>query len=1697
MNDLATLGLMVDSSQAVKAANDLNKLSVAAEQAENAASGLGDASNKAAAGQENLGDSSKKTKKGIDEGKKSIDEQRKALNQLLGQIDPTIKAFERLDEQERKLAQFKKAGALDADSFKDYSAKVNEARNALTGANDALNKTGISAKQTAAALRGVPAQFSDIVVSLQGGQAPLTVFLQQGSQLRDMFGSSGAAAKALGGYVAGLISPVTAVAGAAAALGVIFYDAEKEASAFNKALYVGSGNIGVSATQLSELAKQAGQVTGDISDAKDAFLTLAQAGNVSTGQLKNLGEAAAAIAQYSGKGADEIAKQFSGLGQNATEAAQKASSQFGLVTASQYEVIRALDDQGEHAKALDVLSEELNTNALKRLELYKGSLSELESDWNKVKTAISNTYAAVKSELFPDLNKQIQILERIQNTRKEGGFLGGLSSAFGFGDNSDEGIANQLKDLYRLRDANNQTAASEAELTRANQEYIKVSNQLNAQLDNLTPLDKRKKAVDDLNDSFMQLMKDSAILGKQSPLLVGVEYDGKSFSGGAYDKFLDSINSKNKDKPGVKAPLDLTSFNDAQNALKLLTSNYDNAEKRLEASQRAGAISSEAYYSQRVDLINKEKTDVTAAYQQEIIALEAIKGKSTTTGQQRIQLDQRIADARANMVKAQQDADGKLAVLATNEKARLDQSKAALEAYTAALNQNLESLKAQGDREAALVGLGQHQKDMFNKLADQERDYNRERLDLAKQYANGTGKLSEKEYNDRLNALDNYYRNAVQVVYDNEAKIQQAQSNWANGANAAWQDYLANARDIAGQTYNAFSDAFRSMEDALVNFVMTGKASFDDFVKSVIAGVLRIQAQKLIIGVGSSLGFGSSAFGSTGGGAAGSGYSLSDLYSMGTGAYNFVTGTGANLYSAYQAGGLGGVWNYGSSAISGAFGGSASAGAGYGIGQPLVTGSVGNAGYAASTGLLGSGVSGATAGLYGIGGALYGYQQSGLKGAIAGGLGAAGGAVAGGATAAALGAAAGSIIPGIGTAIGAALGGLLGGSLFGGKWQTKDVGLSLGVSGGDLDAQQYEYQKKKGGLFGSNKKRTRYSDLDDATQSALDATFDSLATTSQDIFTKLGIQVGDGALDGLNIAATQISTKDKSEEEIQQAITQWFTGVGDQMVTAINDATGQKLSGVVINGGLNLTGVTELANNLYIINDILDSLRLTSQALTVDGALANQALMNLAGGMDALKANTSAFYENYYTDAEKQADTLEAVRKQFQALNITMPETRESFRAAVEALDLTTAAGQDMFTKLTALAGTAATAYTILEAQATAAQQAAQEVLTNAVTTALGVVQRSIQKQQTALTTAYNNQVEGLNTSLTNSQANVGNLTAMTNSLSNALKTLLGQSDSATDMLYQQAQATLISASAIARAGGSLANFEGLDDALSTVTSNTTDRYSSFEDFARDQGRTANLVAELNAATGSQLTTAEKTAKGIQDQLTQAKKQYEMESAMLQGQLDYAQAQVDALNGIDNSVTSVSAAIVQLAQAIGAMAPAGTGVVNADALIEAAYQSSLGRSADAAGASYWKGQLASGAVTSGNLAKAIANAGAANGESINSAYQSILGRAPDAAGLAYWQKQVANGSVTDVYAAIKNAAVANGTALPSLDVASPSRIYNGSNASAASSSNAALIAEMRALRQENAEMKQYFYAIAKNTDKTARGIQQQNEMESA
>ncbi|MDM9595296.1 DUF4214 domain-containing protein [Pseudomonas guariconensis] len=857
-----------------------------------------------------------------------------------------------------------------------------------------------------------------------------------------------------------------------------------------------------------------------------------------------------------------------------------------------------------------------------------------------------------------------------------------------------------------------------------------------------------------------------------------------------------------------------------------------------------------------------------------------------------------------------------------------------------------------------------------------------------------------REYTEAQAALNK----AMELAPDKAAEYQDAlrllglEYEQNKNAATAWGQFTEGALD---RVDGAFADAWKNIGDGFDGFATSLKDGF----KQLLAELAHMAITRpIVMQIGAALGVGglsAQSGGLFGGGGGSGGLGLFDMASK---AYGVATsGFGSAVSAGWSAGegflggmqgAISGGYNYISSGLSGLFGGGAASSlaggagsnVGYGLGQNLVSGSAGSASYAASSGFMGSGLSGLGTAGYGIGGALYGYQQSGLKGAATGGLGAAAGAMLGN-----------MVLPGIGAIIGGALGGMLGGSLFGGDWVTKDTGLSLAVEDGDFLGKRYEYQKKKGGLFGKNKKRTRYSALDPEMQAALDATYDATEGSVLDLFDRLNVELNDGVLDGLTIGAKKISTKDKTAEEIQEEITKWFGGVADSMVSAVDAATAAGL------GGYNFEGLTAFVQNLEGVNEVVRYLNVGMYDMSVAGGKLAEQLTAIAGGLDVLQSNAATYYGAFIGESERMDDTLDAVTRAFVAANQTLPETRTGFRDMVESIDTTTQAGMQMFSTLMALSGQAATYYDILEQRANAAAVAAAQSANDRVNAAFAAIQRAVAAQQKAI-----------NKSLTDANSRISDLTGISNALDAALKKLRGTGDDAVRMLRSQAQATLQSALAIAKAGGSLSGFAGLTDALDVLGSNNTDLYGSLEEFNRDQGRTANAVAELNKLNGKQLSAAEKSALAMQAQLD-----------ALDAQLEFAQAQVDALNGIDNSVKSVADAVKEMNAAVVAAIASISGKStpqNAGVLIDTIYKDVLGRPADAGGKQYWQDQLSSGSLNNQNIVEAFKNAAA-----VELAYKAA-GIAMNE-GAAYWNAQLASGALTpdQLQEAVRNAAIANGS----------------------------------------------------------------------
>ena len=847
MTSIAELGIKVDSTDAAQASSDLDKLTAAGGRAEKAA---------------------ERVAKGADKASVSIKKQKEELSDLLGEIDPTVKALGRLDELETKLAKQKKLGALDASTFSEYQAKIEQSRSNLGRFDDSLTRTGNTAKQTAAALRGVPAQFTDIAVSLQGGQNPLTVLLQQGGQLKDMFGGVGPAARAMGGYILGLVNPFTVAAAAAAALGLAYYKGSQEADEYNKAIIFTGNSAGTSANQLRTMADQVSATVGTTGAAAEVLAKLAGNGRIASSSFEEISEAALEWEKATGRAIDETVAEFAKIAKDPVAAAKELNDQYNFLTASVYSQIVALKEQGNTIGAANLLTDTYAETIRSRTGEVTANLGLIEGAWRKIKSAASEAIdATLDVDRTRSIDSQIANLEKIVAGRKDGILAQLFPDDLGAGSQSTKFIESQIAALKREKaqiDANSKAQGDRAKVDR---DGIDASIRLKAISDsNLTNEEKRNKLI-------KEYKRDVEALRKANP-------NDPLVQEAVVTKTIQNIQDKNKDPKASTAAVNLTEFNDSKNQLSLILGEYKNAHKELEAAQKAGLVTQEDYLLKRQALIGNERDEVTAAYQAEIAALESTKGKASTSAAQRIQLDQKIADARANMVKAQKEADSELEVLAIKEKERQDKQKLAIKSYTDALDQQNVALRRAGSRAADGVGRGDRENAIngeLNGIADRA---NQQRLDLARDKADQSRNMSAEEYQAKLNAINKSEKDLSETVLSNYEQMSEAQSDWRKGATSAFSNYLESARNVAGQTRDLFTNAFSSMEDAVANFAITGKFSFGDFAKSVLADMARMATRAAASSALSSLfGIAASAAGSYFGGGATSAGSTQAGYS--------------------------------------------------------------------------------------------------------------------------------------------------------------------------------------------------------------------------------------------------------------------------------------------------------------------------------------------------------------------------------------------------------------------------------------------------------------------------------------------------------------------------------------------------------------------------------------------------------------------------------------------------------------------------------------------------------------------------------------------------------------------------------------------------------------------------------------------------
>lgn len=245
-------------------------------------------------------------------------------------------------------------------------------------------RAGQTSGEMAAAMRTLPAQFTDIATSLASGQDPMLVLLQQGGQLKDMFGGVGPAARAMGQYLLGLVNPYTVAAAAAATLVIAHEMGSDEMRDYIDALQATNGAVGVTAESMAMMAERMDAASITQAKAAETLTALAKTGVVAGRNLEAFALSAAEYSRVSGESVNDLAANFAALADDPLQSVQKLDKELRFLSATLYDQINDLVKQGEATEAAE-LAQKAYADALnERTPEMEANLGTLEKAWRSI-----------------------------------------------------------------------------------------------------------------------------------------------------------------------------------------------------------------------------------------------------------------------------------------------------------------------------------------------------------------------------------------------------------------------------------------------------------------------------------------------------------------------------------------------------------------------------------------------------------------------------------------------------------------------------------------------------------------------------------------------------------------------------------------------------------------------------------------------------------------------------------------------------------------------------------------------------------------------------------------------------------------------------------------------------------------------------------------------------------------------------------------------------------------------------------------------------------------------------------------------------------------------------------------------------------------------------------------------------------------
>jgi len=706
-----------------------------------------------------------------------------------------------------------------------------------------ITDLGISAGQTAQAMRQLPAQFTDIFTSLQGGMPFFTVLVQQGGQIKDSFGGVGPALKGVSSALMGMVTPYTVAAAAVGLVVVAWYSAEKQTEAYTKALVLSRNEAAATTLTLVNMAQKTSDALKVSAGAgAEAAQAVGSSGKIAAQNLQAVANAAVAMKEISGQALEDTIALYAKLAEDPVKNAQKLNEQVNFMTVALYEQVKALQEQGRNQDAVTVITRAAADETVMALAKVRASQNPVIRGFKDLWTEATKAWHAmqVNAGFGPQAD---QMQKMLADNRRDVARLNALAAS------DDPRAQNPMVISALEKDVKDRSAKIKALATDLIKERkdaeVKAaqaaSTDFVAEMDTIigaqaSKEDKKREEVHRINGEAEVARRTAQASGLLDEVRAIEERRSAAVA---------AIEKKYKEKPkaGNGSATRAAGLQGYKDDLIAEQAQITAGTQLLRAQFSAREITASEYYSRMRELAQESTEAQARSLQQQIDYLQ----KQTVGGKEAIGVNRQIGELEARLAKVRIEGAAALDVLKTEEEKTAKARENAVKAYAGALDASNAALARQLATQAQRVGMGDREYEIQQRINDAIADEADKLRELSLQ--RNADQIDQVTFEEEKALLHAKTLDRLQLIKDGYEELRQAEGNWLSGAAAAWANYQQEASNYAQQMGSVVGGVIGGFEDAWVKFTTTGKLSFSDLTRSVLADLARIAARQATMGI--------------------------------------------------------------------------------------------------------------------------------------------------------------------------------------------------------------------------------------------------------------------------------------------------------------------------------------------------------------------------------------------------------------------------------------------------------------------------------------------------------------------------------------------------------------------------------------------------------------------------------------------------------------------------------------------------------------------------------------------------------------------------------------------------------------------------------------------------------------------------------